>query len=54
VADALLHEKPQWVEKGLMHFHSLIEIPKAGNTAIPALPGSPTSKALPSLLSSTN
>ncbi len=28
VADALLHEKPQWVEKGLMHFHSLIEIPK--------------------------
>ena len=28
VADALLHEKPQWVDKGLMHFHSLIEIPK--------------------------
>ena len=28
VADALLHEKPQWVDRGLMHFHSLIEIPK--------------------------
>ena len=28
VADALLHEKPQWVEKSLMDFHSLIEIPK--------------------------
>lgn len=28
VADALLHEKPEWVEKNLMNFHSLIEIPK--------------------------
>ena len=28
VADALLHEKPQWVDKGLMDFHGIIEIPK--------------------------
>ena len=28
VADALLHEKPQWVEKSQMDFHALIEIPK--------------------------
>ncbi len=28
VADSLLHEKPQWVDKGLMDFHGLIEIPK--------------------------
>jgi tripartite-type tricarboxylate transporter receptor subunit TctC len=28
VADALLHEKPEWIEKQQMHFHSLIEVPK--------------------------
>lgn len=28
VADNLLHEKPQWVDKGLMDFHGIIEIPK--------------------------
>jgi len=28
VADALLHEKPQWVDQGLMDFHGIIEIPK--------------------------
>lgn len=28
VADALLHEKPQWVEKARMDFHSIIEVPK--------------------------
>jgi tripartite-type tricarboxylate transporter receptor subunit TctC len=28
VADSLLHEKPHWVEKGLMDFHGIIEIPK--------------------------
>src|SRR4026209_684207 len=28
VADALLHEKPQWVDKALMNFHALIEIPQ--------------------------
>jgi len=28
VADALLHEKPQWVDKAQMDFHGLIEIPK--------------------------
>jgi len=28
VADALLHEKPEWVEKNLMDFHAIIEIPK--------------------------
>ena len=28
VADALLHEKPEWADKGLMDFHSIIEIPK--------------------------
>jgi len=28
VADSLLHEKPQWVDKGLMNFHGIIEIPK--------------------------
>ena len=28
VADSLLHEKPQWVDKGLMDFHGIIEIPK--------------------------
>jgi tripartite-type tricarboxylate transporter receptor subunit TctC len=28
VADSLLHEKPHWVEKGLMDFHAIIEIPK--------------------------
>jgi tripartite-type tricarboxylate transporter receptor subunit TctC len=28
VADSLLHEKPQWVDKGVMHFHGIIEIPK--------------------------
>jgi len=28
VADNLLHEKPQWVDKGLMHIHGIIEIPK--------------------------
>lgn len=36
VADALLHEKPQWVEKGLMHFHSLIEIPKGRKHSHPS------------------
>jgi tripartite-type tricarboxylate transporter receptor subunit TctC len=28
VADSLLHEKPHWVDKGLMDFHGIIEIPK--------------------------
>ena len=28
VADSLLHEKPQWVDQGLMDFHGIIEIPK--------------------------
>jgi hypothetical protein len=28
VADSLLHEKPQWVDKGVMNFHGIIEIPK--------------------------
>ena len=28
MADSLLHEKPQWVDKGLMDFHGIIEIPK--------------------------
>ena len=28
VADSLLHEKPQWVDKNLMDFHGIIEIPK--------------------------
>ena len=28
VADSLLHEKPQWVDKGLMDFQGIIEIPK--------------------------
>ena len=28
VADSLLHEKPQWVGKGFMNFHGIIEIPK--------------------------
>jgi tripartite-type tricarboxylate transporter receptor subunit TctC len=28
VADSLLHEKPQWVDKGLMNYHGIIEIPK--------------------------
>ncbi|MGH8056558.1 MAG: hypothetical protein ACREOH_04895, partial [Candidatus Entotheonellia bacterium] len=28
VADSLLHEKPQWVDKGLIDFHGIIEIPK--------------------------
>ncbi|MBM4264156.1 MAG: hypothetical protein FJ145_22375 [Deltaproteobacteria bacterium] len=28
VADALLHEKPEWVDKNLMNFHSIIEVPK--------------------------
>ena len=28
VADSLLHEKPQWVDKNLMNFHGIIEIPK--------------------------
>jgi tripartite-type tricarboxylate transporter receptor subunit TctC len=41
VADALLHEKPQWVEKGLMHFHSLIEIPKGRKHSHPRFAGLP-------------
>lgn len=28
VADALLHEKPQWLSKNQMDFHAMIEIPK--------------------------
>ncbi len=28
VADALLHEKPQWIDKNQMDFHAIIEIPK--------------------------
>jgi hypothetical protein len=28
VADSMLHEKPQWVDKGLMDFHGIIEIPR--------------------------
>ena len=28
VADSLLHTTPQWVNKGLMDFHGIIEIPK--------------------------
>ena len=28
VADNLLHEKPHWVDKGLMNVHGIIEIPK--------------------------
>jgi len=28
VADALLHEKPEWVSMNLMNFHSIIEVPK--------------------------
>ena len=28
VADSLLHRTPQWIDKGLMDFHGIIEIPK--------------------------
>lgn len=28
VADALLHEKPEWIDKNLMNFHSIIEVPR--------------------------
>ena len=35
VADALLHEKPEWVEKNLMDFHAIIEIPKGRKHAHP-------------------
>jgi tripartite-type tricarboxylate transporter receptor subunit TctC len=35
VADALLHEKPQWVDKAQMDFHALIEIPKGKKHAHP-------------------
>jgi tripartite-type tricarboxylate transporter receptor subunit TctC len=28
VADALLHEKPEWIDKQQMNFHSIIEVPK--------------------------
>ncbi len=35
VADALLHEKPEWVEKNLMDFHAIIEIPKSRKHAHP-------------------
>jgi tripartite-type tricarboxylate transporter receptor subunit TctC len=35
VADSLLHEKPQWVDKGLMDFHAIIEIPKGRKHAHP-------------------
>jgi tripartite-type tricarboxylate transporter receptor subunit TctC len=36
VADALLHEKPDWIEKNLMDFHSLIEIPKGRKHSHPS------------------
>ena len=28
VADSLLHERPQWIDKSLVDFHGIIEIPK--------------------------
>ena len=35
VADALLHEKPQWLDKNLMNFHAIIEIPKGRKHSLP-------------------
>jgi len=35
VADALLHEKPQWVEKNQMDYHAIIEIPRGRKHAHP-------------------
>ena len=47
VLDALVHEKPHWVDKRLMDFHALIEVPKGRKHPNPALPISPTSRTLP-------
>jgi tripartite-type tricarboxylate transporter receptor subunit TctC len=41
VADALLHEKPEWIDKNLMNFHSIIEVPRGrrhGNPRFAELP----------------
>jgi tripartite-type tricarboxylate transporter receptor subunit TctC len=35
VADSLLHRTPQWIDKGLMDFHGIIEIPKGRKHAHP-------------------
>src|SRR5262245_1011703 len=35
VADNMLHEKPQWVDKGLMDLHGIIEIPKGRKHSYP-------------------
>lgn len=35
VADSLLHTHPQWLDKGLMDFHGVIEIPKGRKHAHP-------------------
>jgi hypothetical protein len=35
VADSLLHTNPQWVDKGRMDFHGIIELPKGRKHAHP-------------------
>ncbi|HWP60258.1 MAG TPA: hypothetical protein VNL14_20355 [Candidatus Acidoferrales bacterium] len=37
VADSMLHENPDWADKGLMNFHAIIEIPKGQKHAHPRL-----------------
>lgn len=36
VADALLHEKPEWIDKSQMDFHAMIEIPKGRKHSHPS------------------
>ena len=47
VADSLLHEKPEWVDKSLMDFHSLIEIPKGRKHSHPRFAKLPDIETLP-------
>jgi tripartite-type tricarboxylate transporter receptor subunit TctC len=37
VADSMLHRSPEWIDKGLMDFHGIIEIPKGRKHSHPRL-----------------
>jgi tripartite-type tricarboxylate transporter receptor subunit TctC len=37
VADSMLHRSPEWIDKGLMDFHGIIEIPKGRKHSHPGL-----------------
>ena len=46
ISDTILERNPEWIKKGLVHFHALLEIPKGFRTRHPAFDPLPSLESL--------